>query len=120
MITGKTYKWLKFVALIALPALGTLYFTLAQIWGLPVGAQVVGTIVAIDTFLGVLLGISQKNFKKQIASGVMNVAENERGKTFQLELDNDPHDLDQKKEVRLKVIPNTKGRRGYTSSSETN
>lgn len=52
------YDFLKWVAQILLPAIGTLYFALANIWGLPNAEQVVGTITALDTFLGVLLGIS--------------------------------------------------------------
>jgi hypothetical protein len=58
MITGKLYNNLKFLAQIVLPALATLYVTLAGLWGLPATEAVVGTIVAFDTFLGVLLQIS--------------------------------------------------------------
>ena len=47
-----------------LPALGTLDFALAGIWGLPYGEQLVGTITAIDTFLGVILGISKSKYNK--------------------------------------------------------
>jgi hypothetical protein len=61
---NKTYDILKFIALIFLPALGTLYFALSQIWGLPYGEQIVGTITAIDTFLGALLGISTMQYNK--------------------------------------------------------
>lgn len=63
--SNKTYDILKWVAQYLLPAAGTLYFGLANIWGLPYGEEVVGTITAIDTFLGVLLGISSANYKKQ-------------------------------------------------------
>lgn len=63
-MSNKTYDILKFVAQILLPALGTLYFALASIWGLPKGEEVVGTIVALDTFLGALLGISTSNYNK--------------------------------------------------------
>ena len=65
-LTNKQYDILKWIALIALPAVGTLYFTLSTIWGLPYGDQVVGTITAVDTFLGALLGIStsQRNKRK--------------------------------------------------------
>lgn len=63
MVFGdKTYKVLKWIALYLLPALGTLYFALASIWGFPYGEQVVGTITAVDTFIGVLLGISTHNY----------------------------------------------------------
>lgn len=64
MLNDKTYSLLKWIALILLPALGTLYFALAGIWGLPFGEQIVGTITAIDTFLGAILGISTSNYKK--------------------------------------------------------
>ncbi len=64
ILSDKTYSLLKWVALILLPALGTLYFALASIWGLPFGEQIVGTITAIDTFLGAILGISTNNYKK--------------------------------------------------------
>lgn len=64
IIKGKVYDILKQIAMYWLPALGTLYFTLSGIWGLPYGEQIVGTITAIDTFLGVILGISKSNYKK--------------------------------------------------------
>jgi hypothetical protein len=61
---NKTYDVLKWIAQYLLPAAGTLYFALASIWGLPYGEQVVGTITAVDTFLGVLLGISSAQYNK--------------------------------------------------------
>lgn len=64
-LNNKAYDILKFIAQIFLPALGTLYFALASIWGLPYGEQIVGTITAIDAFLGALLGISTINYNKQ-------------------------------------------------------
>lgn len=63
--SNKIYDILKWIALYLLPALGTLYFALSGIWGLPYGEQVVGTITAADTFLGVLLGISSATYKKE-------------------------------------------------------
>jgi hypothetical protein len=65
LLSNKQYDILKWVAQILLPALGTLYFALAGIWGFPFGEQIVGTITAIDTFLGVILGISSANYKKE-------------------------------------------------------
>jgi hypothetical protein len=61
-----TYDFLKWVAQFLLPAAGTLYFALASIWNLPHGEQVVGTITAVDTFLGVLLGISSNAYYKDL------------------------------------------------------
>lgn len=64
-LNDKTYDILKWVALCILPALGTLYFALAGIWGFPNGEQVVGTITAIDTFLGAILGLSTNAYNKE-------------------------------------------------------
>lgn len=61
---NKTYDILKWIALYLLPAIGTLYFALASVWGLPYGEQIVGTVTAVDTFLGVILGISTANYNK--------------------------------------------------------
>lgn len=63
-LSNSNYDWLKWVAQIFLPAFGTLYFALAQIWGLPYAEQVVGTITAIDAFLGAILGISTHFYNK--------------------------------------------------------
>ena len=65
-MSNKVYDILKWIALFLLPAIGTLYFALAGIWGFPYGEQVVGTITAIDTFLGVALGISTARYNKRI------------------------------------------------------
>ena len=66
-LSNKTYDIMKFVAQILLPAIGTLYFALAQIWELPLAEEIVGTITAVDAFLGALLGISTANYNKQLA-----------------------------------------------------
>lgn len=62
-LNNKVYDILKFIAQIVLPAAGTLYFALAGIWGFPYGEQVVGTITAVDTFLGAILGLSSLSYK---------------------------------------------------------
>lgn len=63
-MSNKVYDALKWIAQILLPALGTLYFALAGIWDFPYAEAVVGTITAVDTFLGVILGISTINYNK--------------------------------------------------------
>ena len=65
-MNNKVYDVLKWIAMYLLPALGTLYFAIASIWGLPYGEQIVGTITAIDTFLGVILGISKTKYNKRV------------------------------------------------------
>ena len=61
-MSNRTFDFLKWVAQILLPAIGTLYFALAAIWNLPYAEQIVGTITAVDAFLGMLLGISTKRY----------------------------------------------------------
>ena len=65
-MSNNVYDALKWIAMYLLPALGTLYFALAGIWGLPCGEQIVGTITAIDTFIGVILGISTTQYNKRV------------------------------------------------------
>ena len=67
MMENKTYDFLKKIAQIWLPAIGTLYFALAQIWGLPYAEQIVGTITALDAFLGAILGISSFNYNLNVS-----------------------------------------------------
>jgi len=68
-LNNKTYDIFKWIAQILLPALGTLYFALSKIWGLPFATEVVGTIAAVDTFLGAILGISSINYNKGLENG---------------------------------------------------
>lgn len=63
-MSNKVYDILKFIAQILLPALGTLYFALARIWNFPFAEEIVGTITAVDAFLGALLGISTMQYNK--------------------------------------------------------
>lgn len=67
-MNNKTYDVLKWIALVVLPALATLYSTIALIWGLPYGEAIAGTITAIDVFLGAVLGISSIKYAKQVTS----------------------------------------------------
>lgn len=63
-MSNKTYDILVWIAQIVLPAVGMLYAALATIWGFPYGEQIVGTITAVDTFLGAILKISNNQYKK--------------------------------------------------------
>lgn len=109
-LSDKLYGPLKFVAQIALPAVGTLYFALAGIWNLPVPEKVLGTITAVDTFLGVLLGLSSTAYAKSTKnilppqySGALNVTETPDKLVYSLELNHPPEELKNQKEVLLKV-----------------
>lgn len=63
-MSNKVYDILKWIALIVLPAIGTMYFTLSNIWGLPYGEEVVGTLASVEVFVGAVLQISNANYKK--------------------------------------------------------
>lgn len=65
MLSNKVYDFLKPVAQYVLPAVGTLYYAIARAWNLPYGEQVVGNIMLLDVFLGVLLGVSTSQYKKR-------------------------------------------------------
>lgn len=67
-MSNKLYDVLKWIAQLFLPATGALYFALANIWGLPYGEEIVGTITAIDAFLGVILGISSKVYYDDLSN----------------------------------------------------
>jgi hypothetical protein len=107
--SNKVYDVLKYIAQIFLPAAGTLYFGVAQAWGLANSTQVVGTIVAIDTFLGVLLHISNTQYNNSEAKydGTLEVTETEDKKNFSLNIDGDPMELDKKDELVFKVRKQT-------------
>ena len=64
-MSNKVYDVLKWIAMVFLPAVATLYFALAGIWNFPYGEEIVGTLTAVDTFLGVLLGISAAQYNKK-------------------------------------------------------
>ncbi len=105
-LSNKAYDVLKWIAMYFLPALGTLYFALSRIWGLPYGEEVVGTITAMDAFLGALLGISSSGYQGDGALYVNGT--NEDGAPMQLNSDllaNDGTiDLKGKKYLTLKVV----------------
>lgn len=63
-MSNKTYDILVWIAQIVLPAIGTLYAALSGIWGFPYGEQIVGTLTAVDVFLGAVLKISNNQYKK--------------------------------------------------------
>lgn len=66
-MSNKTYDFWKKIAMYVLPALATLVITVFKIWGIPYGEQIGATITAIDTALGVILGISSANYNKKVS-----------------------------------------------------
>lgn len=107
-ISNKTYDILKWIAQIALPALGTLYFALSTIWGLPYGEQVIGTITAVDVFLGALLGISASKYMngEGVYDGTLRVDQDSNLINVRTNITVD--EALSKKVVSLKVDPNAR------------
>lgn len=100
-MSNETYDFLKWVAQIVLPAVGTLYFALASIWGLPFGEQIVGTITAVDAFLGAILKISSD---KYMGDGQMIVDSSDPEKDiYSIVIADYPEKLATKDKVTLKV-----------------
>lgn len=108
-LNNKVYDILKWIALYLLPALGTLYFTLSSIWGLPYGKQVVGTISAIDTFIGILIGISTSTYNKNGKDGVIEIDSSNPDKDiYRLSVNGPMENLKYQKSIVLNIDPNAK------------
>ena len=99
--SNKAYDTLKWIAQYLLPGIGTLYFTLASIWGFPYAEQVVGSITAIDTLLGLLLGISSANYKGDGTLVVKNATED--GGVVSISLDSSLENIIGKSSVTFMV-----------------
>lgn len=100
-MSNKTYDTLKWVAQIVLPALGTLYFALSSIWGFPFGEQIVGTITAVDAFLGAILKNSSDNYEGD-GSLIVDMSDPFKD-VYSIALEDYPDVLASKEQVILKV-----------------
>lgn len=106
VLSQPTYELFKKGALVVLPAIGTLYFVLSQIWGLPDADKVVGTIGALTLFLGGSTAVSSSRYNNSDAKydGSIDVSEENDIKKFLLNLhDGDVQNLDKKKDVTFKI-----------------
>lgn len=72
-MTNTMYDWLKWFTMICLPALTTLWLTLASIWNFPYAEPIGATMGAITVFLGALLGISSAKYQAKLEGGEKNV-----------------------------------------------
>lgn len=64
-LSNETYDILKDLALVWIPAFATMFFSIAQIWSIPYAEQIVGTISAVDVFLGAVLKVSSKKYREE-------------------------------------------------------
>lgn len=63
-IPDKVYNWLKWLCILGLPALSSMYSTLAGIWGWPFAEQVPQTLSTVSLFLGTVIGISSAEYNR--------------------------------------------------------
>lgn len=64
-LPDNVYNFLKWLGLIALPALATFYGIVGKVWGIPHTAEIVTTITAVGVLIGTLIGVSQYNINKE-------------------------------------------------------
>ena len=64
-LNNKVYDIMKWLGIIVMPAVATLYAALAAVWAWPYADEVVTTITAVDTFLGAVLCISTAQYHKE-------------------------------------------------------
>lgn len=68
-LPNRLFDVLKWVAILFLPALAILIRTVFAIWSIPYGEEISSTIVALQVFLGAILGVSTLNYNKEAADG---------------------------------------------------
>lgn len=95
----QAYDRLKFVAQVVLPAVASLCIGFTELWNLPHGVQIAGTITIVDTFLGMLLGITTAQYRRGITQGEIVI--NEAEETAKLALDS--ADLHGKHSAKLNI-----------------
>lgn len=112
-LSDSTYNALKWAVAIGLPAISTFYFAIAAIWGLPYAEQVVGTLAAVATLGGVLLGVSSKQYNnledsQRIYDGALVVNESDPMKdVYSLQIDVPLSELKNKSGLNLKIQDDT-------------
>lgn len=124
LLGDRSYQNLKKSATVVLPALATLYFAMAQIWHLPMTEEVVGSITAVNTFIGLLLGASTKKYNQLYSStgveyaGAIVIDDSGEKKVISLELNDDPESLETKDEVTFRVDGSTTGTTPFLGQSQ--
>ena len=106
LLSSDAYDIIKVITQYWLPAAGTLYFTLAQIWDLPYAEQVVGTITALVLFLGILLGYSKHYYDlsaERYDGNLVVDTSNPEKDTYKFDFKTPLEDIEGKKEITLKI-----------------
>lgn len=102
-ITNKMYDAIKWIVVIVIPAIITLYATLGNIWNFPRVEQITATLAAIDVFLGAIMQISSSKYNKTY-DGTLHVdtITDEEADKYLFEID-DLDDLADKDKITLKI-----------------
>jgi hypothetical protein len=103
-MSNKLYDSLNATVKIVLPAVATLYFTIASVWHLPYGEQVVGSVAGVTTFLGVVLSVAKKAWSTNMDGSLIVDQSNPEKDVFSLEVNKTFDDLAAAKNVSLKVV----------------
>lgn len=103
-ISNKTYDALSNTVKLVLPAIGTLYFTLASVWELPYGDQVVGSLAALATFLGVVLAIAKRGWNAVMDGNIVVDQTDPSKDVYSIELNAPLEELTANDSVSLKVV----------------
>ena len=110
LLSNRIYDLLKPVVTMVLPGLGTLYYAVALIWHLPKAEEIVGTVAALTTFLGLFMGVSTAAYNKSDSkyAGVLNVITPSDGsqQTLSVGLNQHPDVIQQMKAVTFQVNSN--------------
>mgnify|MGYP000846789538 CR=1 FL=1 len=107
IFTGKLYDFIKKLVQVIIPGFSAMYFAFANIWGLPGAEQVVGSLAAINLFLGLLIGVSSRQYKAlnlPYDGSIVVTPKQDGGTLFTLELNSDPNDLPLKKSVVFDIV----------------
>lgn len=110
LLNDKFYDRLKVFTLVILPAIGTLYYGLAGIWGLPAAEQVVGTVVVLTTFFGVVIKIGDRSYnasQDKFDGSLTVVTKDNGGERYDMQLHKPAEDLKGQAEVKFKVVDQT-------------
>lgn len=108
LLSNRVYEVLKNSATVVLPAVGALYFAFAQIWDFSKPDEVVASIAALNTFIGVVVAVSARSYNKSDAKYVGDIYFNQHPDdsekmVYSLGLNGDPEDLTNLKEATFKI-----------------
>lgn len=104
VLSNTTYDLFQRFVRLVLPAIGTLYFTVAEIWDLPYGAQVVATVTAIALFLGVLLTWASSSFEPPTDGDILIQPNGDGTSTLHLAPNEEPSGLLRSRTATFAVV----------------